>query len=74
MDEDDTVLALALACGDLIAAVSEEVKDTTITYCIGDRSVTFYGENLGALIEALVRARGAMTNWEEVGDVSQGAD
>ena len=74
MDEDEVVIELALACGALIKAVEDQVTDEKVTYCIGDRSVTFYGENLGALIEALVRARGAMTNWEEVGDVSQGAD
>ena len=64
MDEDDTVLALALACGDLIAAVSEEVKDTTITYCIGDRSVTFYGDGLGKLIAALIAARKALEDFK----------
>ena len=53
---DESVAALR----GLVDAVREELTDRAVSYTIGDRSVTFYGNGLGRLISATLRAEAAL--------------
>lgn len=44
----------------LIRAVREELTDEKVTYTIGERSITYYGEGFGKLIAAAIEAEIAL--------------
>ena len=54
---DESVAALA----EMVNAVRDELTDRAVSYTLGDRSVTFYGDGLGRLIQATLRAEAVLT-------------
>ena len=53
---DESVAALKA----LVDVVREELTDRAVSYTVGDRSVTFYGDGLGRLIQATLRGEKAL--------------